>query len=286
MSFKQFHNSIRSITLNRHVNPVYGIAKHLQWQLKKALNLFPSELKFSQSRIIASHKRCGVAALINSQGLYNYNNMNLLKCVLKEGGVFFDVGANIGSYSLIASEQEKAQVYAFEPHPVTCDFLQGNIQLNNRKNVRIFNIALGSEEGEIFLTNNPGCATNYRVKQDENAIPVRCRRVDSVCHENQVVPNIVKIDVEGFEEDVLAGFGDIFGKVDLFIIELNGLSNIRSTGEESIYELFMKHNFLGPFYFDFDSQFFSRERSTNQEDSIFMSRSYCGKTTWRVSGRP
>lgn len=287
MSLKQFHNSIQSIVRNRHINPLYGISKHLQWQVRKAFNLFPLELKFSQSRIIASHRRCGVAALINSQGLYNYNNMNLLKCALEEGGVFFDIGANIGSYSLIASEQEKAIVYAFEPHPVTFHFLKENIELNRRQNIQTFNVALGSEDTEIFFTDDPGSSINHRVmKLDDKTIQVKCNRVDSFCREYQVVPNIVKIDVEGFEEDVLIGFGASLKEVDLFFVEINGLSNVRSKGAEALYHLFMKHDFIGPFYFDFDSRLFSKDRSTNNEDSIFMSRSFRTKTKWKVAETP
>lgn len=284
MAIKQFYRSIRSIARNRHINPVYGIVKHLQWQVRKMFNLFPVEQTISKSRIIASHKRCGVSALINSQGLYNYNNMNLIQSVVKEGGVFFDVGANIGSYSLIASEQEKMSVYSFEPHPATFQLLKKNIELNHRQNVQIFNIALGSEETEIFLTDNPGSATNCRVMNlNEKVIRVKCRRTDSFCRENHVVPNIVKIDVEGFEVDVLIGFGSVLKEVDLFLVEINGLSDARSTGEKVIYDLFKGHNFIGPLYCRFDSRRFSRSRSTNSEDSLFVSSSFLERSGWRVS---
>jgi hypothetical protein len=119
MGLRQFANSMKSILGNPHINRGEGIVRHLHWQYLKAFDRFPIELEVSRSRIIAAHKRCGVSALIYSQRLYNYNNMKLLQALLEDGGSFVDIGANIGSFTLIASEQEKARVYAFEPHPET-----------------------------------------------------------------------------------------------------------------------------------------------------------------------
>ena len=127
MGLLQFANSLKSILGNPHINRGKGVARHLHWQYLKAFNRFPLELDISRSRIIAAHRYCGVSALIYSQRLYNYNNMRLLQMLLEDGGSFLDIGANIGSFSLIASEQEKAQVYAFEPHPDTFRLLQRNV---------------------------------------------------------------------------------------------------------------------------------------------------------------
>lgn len=273
MPIREFYRSIRSILRNRHIGRGRAVVKHLEWQGRKALNLFPFEQTLSGSRIIARHRRCGVSALINNQGLYNYNNMNLLKLLLREGGTFFDIGANIGSYTLIASEQEKGAVYAFEPHPVTFTFLKENVDLNRRKNVSLFNLALGAEEGEISLTDEAGSATNRRVHdQSEGAVRVLSRRADAFCMERNVIPNYVKIDVEGFEYDVLVGFGNRLSEVDLWIIEMNGLSDERSKGEGAISDLLMRNHFQGPYYFDFDSRTLSRTANADRDDAVYVSK--------------
>lgn len=286
MSLKQFNNSIRSILRNRHVNPVRGVAKHLQWQVRKAFDLFPCEQTISRSRIIARHKRCGVSALINNQGLYNFNNMNLIKMLLVDGGLFFDIGANIGSYTLVSSEQDRALVYSFEPHPATFGMLKENVELNRRDNVRLFNMALGIQAGEVFLSDDPGSAVNHiENKRGEKTIPVNCIRADSFCMENNLLPNHVKIDVEGFEYDVLAGFGEYLKSVDLFFVEVNGLSDIRSKGKAEIVRLLAENRFSGPFYFDFNSLTFTKQK-IHQEDSIFLSKSFLEKTKLTVVDRP
>lgn len=83
MGVKQFVNSIERIVCNRQINRGYGLAKHFEWQVRKLLDSFPFEQRISRSRIIAAHRRCGVSALINSQGMYDYNNMHLIQSLLR-----------------------------------------------------------------------------------------------------------------------------------------------------------------------------------------------------------
>jgi FkbM family methyltransferase len=239
------------------------------------LNAFPFEQTISTSKIIAHHKRCGVSALINSQGIYNYNNMKLLQDLLQEGGTFFDVGANIGSYSLVASEQPEASVFAFEPHPVTFRMLKENIELNRRDNVRLFNIALGAMDGEVFLTDDQGSAVNHLVDERlPDTISVKCRRGETFCREENVAPTYMKIDVEGFEYQVLVGFGSWLQEVDLLFIEINGLSDERSYGENAIHRILTENGFRGPLYCDFDARTISADQSVNKEDCLYLSRSF------------
>lgn len=272
MGFRQFANSLRSILSNSHINRVEGVAKHLHWQYLKAFDLFPIELEISHSRIIAAHKRCGVSALIYSQRLYNYNNMKLLQILLKDGGSFLDIGANIGSFTLIASEQERARVFAFEPHPATFQQLQHNVELNRRSNVKLFNVALGQSEGQLFLTDEPGSASNYVASHGgERMVAVPSTRVDTICAQHGIHPQYAKIDVEGFEYDVLAGFGTALDSVNMLMIEMNGLSDQRSHGQREIHALLRECGFSGPWQCDFDRKLIYSRGSSDLEDSIYLS---------------
>lgn len=275
MSLKQFIGSIGLIANNHHINRAEGIARHLKWQFRKLFNMFPVELEISRSKILASHKRCGVSALINSQKMYDFNNMQLIKLLLKDGGVFFDIGANIGSYSLIASEQRSALVFSFEPHPVTFQLLQDNVDLNRRSNVKLFNMAIGEEDGNIYLTNNPGAATNHiEVGPNENAIEIICQRADSFCRANKIEPDYVKIDVEGFEFNVIKSFGDQLRSVKLFFVEINGLSDLRSHGQQEIVEYLKGHDYAGPLYFNFEKRSFEHLPNESKEDAVFVSKQF------------
>jgi len=270
----QFYKSIRSVMGNPHIDRRRGLLKHLEWQGRKVLNLFPVELTLSQSRILGAHKGCGVSALVNSQGLYDYNNMKLLQLVLRDGGVFFDVGANIGSYSLIASEEPKGRVFAFEPHPKTFNALKRNIDVNRRTNVWAFNLALGDLDGELFLTDG-NSAENHLVSTGvSGSLPVRCVRGETFCAEQGVVPNFLKIDVEGFEYEVLAGLAGCLSAVNLLVIEMNGLSDRRSRGAGAIHRLLSENGFRGPLYCDFDARILSPDRTVNREDALYFSPSF------------
>jgi FkbM family methyltransferase len=192
--------------------------------------------------------------------------------LLRDGGSFLDIGANIGSFTLIASEQEKARAYAFEPHPETFRLLQRNVELNRRINVSLFNIALGRAEGEVFLSDDAGSATNHiEPVQSEKTVAVRCMRIDTVCSEYAIHPQYVKIDVEGFEYDVLAGFGAFLNEVDLLIIEMNGLSDQRSHGQREIHALLTSNGITGPWRCDFDRKMLLRNDRSGIEDSLYLS---------------
>ena len=273
MGLQQFANSISRILNNQHINRGRGIVRHLQWQGRKVFNLFPFEQRISRSRIIASHRRCGVSALINIDGLYDYNNMNLIQELLRAGGTFIDIGANIGSYTLIASEANAARVHAFEPHPSTFQMLRTNVELNLRSNVTLHNVALGSLEGEVFLTDRSGSPINHIVpgrRQPTGTIAVPCHRMDKLCQTAEITPQIVKLDVEGFEYDVLLGFGDLLSSIQVLMIEMNGLSDERSHGQQEIHSLLQSKGFSGPWICRFDQRQMLPATTRNSEDSLYV----------------
>lgn len=277
MGLRQFANSVRLILGNSHISREQALGRHLIWQSKKLFNLFPFEQSISHSAIIAPHRRCGVSALIYSQGLYDYNNMQLIQYLLKSAGTFMDIGGNIGSYALIASEQKLATVHVFEPHPGTFRLLQQNIELNHRSNVTLHNVALGSSEGAVFLTDQSGSSVNHIVAgglQRVGTIAVPCRRMDTLCQAFKISPQIVKLDVEGFEYDVLQGFGTELSSIQVLMIEMNGLSDERSHGQQEIHSLLTYAGLTGPWQCQFDERQFLPLGRRSREDSLYVSSSF------------
>lgn len=275
MSLTQFGNSIGNIMQNRHLHRPTAVVRHCGYQVRKALNLFPFEQLISRSRIVAAHRRCGVSALIYSQGLYDYNNMRLLQFVLRDGGVFFDVGANVGSYTLVASEQQMAVVYAFEPHPLSFRLLQENVRLNDRDNVRPCNLALGASMGTALLTDDPGSAMNrLSLGEGKRTIPVQLQRGDLFCSEHGVRPTVMKVDVEGHEHDVLDGFGPLLASVDLLQIEMMGWATGAERDEGAVHRLLQRWKLVGPLWCDFDAKTFSSVRPRRYQDSVYLSKRF------------
>ena len=268
MSLAQFVNTLLLISRNRNINRFNSISKHLFWQIRKLFNLYPYKQKISNSIIMAIDKNSGVSALINSLGIYDYNNMNLIKVLLKDGMNFIDIGANIGSYTLIASEQKKVNVYSFEAHPKTFKSLLDNIRINNRSNVKAFNLAVSNNEGEVFFSNYTENSVNHILTEKENnSIVVKCTRIETIFEKDQIIPDIVKIDVEGSEINVLLGFGKYLKDVKVFFIESTELT------EKRISDMLCLNNFIGPFCFDYKRSSFY-PYSNNVEDTIYIAKSF------------
>jgi len=147
-------------------------------------------------------------------GVYEAGTISVIRKILKEGDIFVDVGANIGSISCLASRfvGKKGHVFAFEPHPETYKILEYNIRINNLSNVTTFNVALGSKisKGKIYdrLNMNRGAATLLRSRnvREEEGYEIEITTIDSLI-ENGLLPppTLIKIDVEGFELEVLKG---------------------------------------------------------------------------------
>ena len=215
----------------------------------------------------------GVAPLVNSMGIYDFNNMSLLSLVLKmTKGVFIDIGANIGSYTLVASEVKDAKVISIEPHSKTFERLIENITINGRENVYPMNVAISSQSAEIILVENSIDSTKNRVIEiDESMCRHNCTKVagkslDDLCGELEIRPTLIKIDVEGHEAEVLKGFKKEHGSVQMMIIE-NG-DNIK------IKERLRDMGFLGPLYMHFKKKKILPLPHRVNEDPIYIRENF------------
>lgn len=266
MGLQQFINTCTQVVSAERGATVTGLSRHLKWQLRRALGMFPMVLEISKSRV-AVDRPSGVAALINCLGLYDFNNMSLLQRVLRPGSIFFDVGANIGAYTLIASEHAQVRVFSFEPNPRACAQLRQNVELNRRGNVVIVPLAVGDQVGPVRMTDGADLSTNRVVSSavaNVESIEVPCQKLDLFCREFSVHPSAVKIDVEGTEIDVLRGFRDEHFQTDLFLIERGERAEIHS--------LMAGWGYNGPVYFHQRTGQFLRTRQARAEDTAYVSR--------------
>jgi FkbM family methyltransferase len=140
-----------------------------------------------------------------------------LASTLEEGQVFFDIGANIGFYTLFAARRvgPQGRVFSFEPDPMTFESLKRSASLNGFDWVRPVNIALSNRAGEIpFYTVADGSAHSLvpeierRANRYSGMANVRVARLDDLNREGVLdTPRIdlLKIDVEGEEERTVEG---------------------------------------------------------------------------------
>ncbi|MCG3148423.1 MAG: hypothetical protein PCFJNLEI_01866 [Verrucomicrobiae bacterium] len=128
---------------------------------------------------------------------------------LPSGAVVFDVGANFGYYSLTIAAHLKrnCQVYAFEPQRGTFQRLQTNIVLNQLEHVvHCHCLGLSDQESQAQLVIKPGNYGATFVSTQADGESIRLTTMDGFCAVHKVNRlDLIKCDVEGFEERVLRG---------------------------------------------------------------------------------
>ena len=165
-----------------------------------------------------------------------------LKYYANAGSVFYDIGANVGSYSMYAASlNSKLNVYAFEPVQENFSALLSNILLNNADNVHAFRIAASIQNKltTIYLQDtrigNSGAQIDAPVDERGNHFDqVSTQQVLGLNLNSMVkelgfpVPNFVKIDVDGHEKDIIEGMSDLLGMESLLsiLVEFNSATEI------------------------------------------------------------
>lgn len=128
---------------------------------------------------------------------------------LKQGMVVYDIGANAGYYSLLASRAvgESGRIFAFEPVKENMAFLQRHAELNSAKNIVRVEAAVADREAtEYFKPGTSGTGSGHGRLSPEGAVAVRVTSLDAfVFSGGNPPPDCIKIDVEGAEERLLKG---------------------------------------------------------------------------------
>src|SRR5262249_51382931 len=142
---------------------------------------------------------------------------------LRPGDLFFDVGANVGSYTILASGVCKARTWAFEPDPLTVGALERNIAINTIQNrVTVYQIALGATNVEIPFTIGRDTMNKVADVRDSNVRIVRQLPLDALAGTS--TPAMIKMDVEGYEPEVIKGAGRLLSNRQLKVIESESVS--------------------------------------------------------------
>ncbi|MEX1188512.1 MAG: FkbM family methyltransferase [Bacteroidia bacterium] len=153
----------------------------------------------------------GVESALFYTGTYEAGTLSFITDYLNEGDCFVDIGANIGLMSITAAQKVgvKGKVVSFEPNPSTADILNRNIVYNRINNIEVIPIALGSALGKAFIYPNwhinRGGASLIRKLEGEAGIEVEVSTLDRLMDKRNLKPQMLKIDVEGFELEVLRG---------------------------------------------------------------------------------
>lgn len=169
--------------------------------------------------------------LKNGYSISSYRIAKAIKNHCNEFNTIIDVGANQGQFALAAKAiYPQAKLFSFEPLEEMCEKFRENTKHLNR--IELYNVALGTETGVIdFYRNNHTHASSALPisKEQVAAIPdtalttkirVKVQRLDEVIPLSSLKgPVLLKLDVQGFEKNVLEGGSDLIQQIDFLVFE-------------------------------------------------------------------
>ena len=222
-----------------------AMARWLRWQLGS--RLLPGAVLTPFVEEVYLLVRPGMTGATGNVycGLHEFEDMALVLHALRPDDLFVDIGANVGSYSMLGGAAG-ARVLAIEPIPRTFAWLTRNIAVNGLgEQVRALNLGLGRGEGRLRFTGGLD-TVNHVLAEGEltgDALEVPVRTLDSVLDGQS--PTLIKMDIEGFESEVLAGAVRTLADPGLLavIMELNGSGGRYGFDEEALHGAMLGQGF-------------------------------------------
>lgn len=148
-------------------------------------------------------------------GSYEYAKQRAFSAAIKRGHSVYDLGANVGFYSLLASVLvgPGGRVFSFEPVPRNIKFLRTHLEMNGVSNCSVWEVAVGRCEGTAGFDAGTNPSTGHLTVKSSGTFTVRTVSLDSLVSSGELSPpNVIKCDIEGGEYDALTGAADILAK--------------------------------------------------------------------------
>jgi FkbM family methyltransferase len=189
-----------------------GAFRPMLSRLVNLLRAGPVDVRYQGASFRFYHQASATerGALFNPD--YNLEELEFLRAHTPTGGVFVDVGANVGTYAMALARQVGigGKIIAIEPHPVTHARLAFNRAASGFAQVMLVAAAAGPSDGELMIEtdgDNLGASHIVSGEPGGNAIRVPSLRLQRILGDAAVSHvDALKIDVEGFEDRVLTGF--------------------------------------------------------------------------------
>lgn len=186
-------------------NKSEAVRRWLRWQIGSRILKQPVIMPFVKDAVLAvEHGMTGATGNIYC-GLHEFADMAVVIHALRQDDLFLDIGANVGSYTILAGKVAGAKCLTVEPAPDTFTRLCRNLKLNGlEQQAETHQCAVGSATGTIRFALDQD-TTNQVVDEHYSgrAADVPVRTIDELLNGRASV--VWKIDVEGYEREVLCG---------------------------------------------------------------------------------
>lgn len=230
---------------------LHTLATIARWQVASRLSRGPLDLPWiAGTRLLVERGMTGATGNVYF-GLHEVPDMAFMVHFLRPGETLFDIGANIGSYALLAASAAGARVVAFEPHPKTAAFLERNIAHNKLGGqIVVRRVALSDRAGSGALTDTLDTMNHLTDDAQPDSTAVELETLDGEAARQR--PAMLKIDVEGHEEMVLAGGMAALADPGLLAVEIETVTpaidqRLRAAGfSERFYDPFARRLYDAP----------------------------------------
>ena len=222
----------------------------LLWQINCRTRKSPIEVPFiGKTKLSVSRGMHGATGNIYC-GLHEFNDMAFVLHFLRPPDLFVDIGANVGTYTILSSGVCGATSIAIEPVAATASSLRDNVEINQlAERVSIEITALGELSGEVDISNFLDC-TNHVLRPGEagDFETVSQKTLDNLLGGRPA--NLIKIDVEGFEMQVLHGAERTLADEGLkaVIMEINGSGRHYGISDDELHSELENFGFYPYFY--------------------------------------
>jgi FkbM family methyltransferase len=200
-----------------------------------------------------------------------------------EGEVFFDIGANVGLYSVYAAKTRNCRVFSFEPSVFNLEVIARNIFLNELTNkIQILPIALNNSNSVGLLnmssTNTGGALSTFNQTYGYDGselkvifkLPTLSMRMDSVIEFLKIpFPKYIKIDVDGIEHLILQGGESVLKNADQILIEV---SRDFIEQKKSLFEILEKNGFRKKMYTENELKIYGINEVDTAHNQIWVKR--------------
>jgi FkbM family methyltransferase len=211
--------------LNRGT-PLAALGRYLRWQVGSRLVPGAVAVPYvAGTRLLVARGMTGATGNVYC-GLHEFEDMGLVLHALRPNDLFVDIGANVGAYTVLAAGARGASVLAVEPVPATFGHLVDNVRLNRLEAlVTARNVGVGAAQGRVAFTASLD-TVNHVVAGPEagtgEVVQVPLETLDGLLR--GLSPALMKIDVEGYETEVVRGGRDALAGAGLLavLLELNG----------------------------------------------------------------
>jgi FkbM family methyltransferase len=243
-----------------------SLSRWIRWQVVSRTLPYPIVTPFANGTSLVVEPGMTGATGNVYVGLHEFADMALVLHFLRPEDLFVDIGANVGSYTILASGAIGARTISFEPVPTTFARLQRNIRYNQLEGkVEAHRTAIGAAPGEILFTADTD-TTNQVAPPNYTGATVRVpvNSADELLR-SDANPSVQmwKVDVEGYESEVLRGAEMSLANPHLKVVLLEG-------GSPEIVATMQRHGFQPAVYEAFTRKLLLAERAEHSGNYLWI----------------